>query len=121
MTHETLLQKTEKVAALFMLLQGERDKTHAELMISKAERDQMAAILSQLESNAAETLGSSELTAKTRHEEQTQELEEYRQALQQMKAELDQTKEELARAEFRLRSQTAKMRRQAGQAAGQDQ
>ena len=120
MTHETLLQKTEKVVALVRVLQGERDKALAELTISKAERDQMGAILAQVESNVAETLGSTELTAKTRNEEQTQDLEECRKALQQTRAELEQTKEELARAEFRVRTQSAKMRRQAGQTAGQD-
>jgi hypothetical protein len=120
MTRETLLQKTEVVVALVRVLQDERDKALAELTISKAEKDQMGAILAQVESNVAETLGSSELTAKTRNEEQTQELEECRRALQQTKTELEQTKEELARAEFRLHTQATKMRRQAAQTAGQD-
>jgi hypothetical protein len=120
MTRETLLQKTEVVVALVRVLQDERDKALAELTISKAEKDQMGAILAQVESNVAETLGSSELTAKTRNEEQTQELEECRRALQQTKTELEQTKEELARAEFRLHTQATKMRRQAAQMAGQD-
>ena len=120
MTQETLLERTEEVIAFVRVLQGERDKALAELTMSKAEKDQMGAILAQVESNVAETLGSTELTAKNRNEEQTQDLEECRKALQQTRAELEQTKEELARAEFRVRTQSARMRRQAGQTAGQD-
>jgi uncharacterized coiled-coil DUF342 family protein len=120
MTQETLLQKTEKVVALVRVLQGERDKALAELTIGKAERDQMGAMLAQVESNVAETLGSTELTPEPTNEELSQELEECRKAMQQMKAELEHTKEELERAEFRLRSQATKMRRQAHQVAGRD-
>lgn len=119
MTQETLLQKTEKVVALVRGLQGERDKALAELTIGKVERDQMGAMLAQVESNVAETLGSTELTPEPTNEEVCQELQECRQALQQTKSELEQTKDDLARAEFRLRSQATKMRRQAHQAAGQ--
>jgi septal ring factor EnvC (AmiA/AmiB activator) len=110
----------ERLSALVIQLQGERDKALAELTVCRAERDQMRAMLAQVESNAADTLGSTELAAKTRDEEKNQELEECREALRQTKAELDQTKEELARAEFRLRGQTAKMRRQAAPTAGRD-
>lgn len=120
MTRETLLQKTEMVVALVRVLQEERDKALTELAISKAERDQMGAILAQVESNVAETLGSTELHAKTRNEELAQELDECREALRQTTAELERTKEELARAEFRVRTQAARMRRQAGQTAGQE-
>lgn len=120
MTQETLLQKTEKVVALVRVLQGERDKALAELTIGKAERDQMGAMLAQVESNVAETLGSTELTPEPTNEELSQELEGCRKALHQMKAELEHTKEELERAEFRLRSQATKMRRQAHQVAGRD-
>jgi uncharacterized coiled-coil DUF342 family protein len=120
MTQETLLQKTEKVVALVRVLQGERDKALAELTIGKAERDQMAAMLAQVESDVAETLGSTELTPEPTNTELSQELEECHKALQQTKAELEHTKEELAQAEFRMRSQATKMRRQAHQAAGQD-
>jgi hypothetical protein len=59
---ETLLQKTEKVMALVILLQGEKDKALAELTISKAEKEQMGTILAQVESNIAETLDSTELS-----------------------------------------------------------
>jgi hypothetical protein len=120
MTKETLLQKTEKVVALVMLLQAERDKALAESMIGKAERDQMGAMLAQVESNVAETLGSTELTPEPTNEEMSQELEECRRALQQTKAELEHAKEDLARAEFRLQGQAAKMRRQAAHTPGQD-
>jgi hypothetical protein len=120
MTQETLLQKTEKVMALVRVLQGERDKAVAELTISKAERDQMGAMLAQVESNIAETLDSTGLTPEPTDKELAQELDECRKALQQTKEELEHTKEDLARAEFRLRGQAAKMRRQSAQAAGQD-
>ena len=120
MTEETLLQKTAKVGALVMVLQGERDKALAELTVSKAERDQIGAMLAQVESNIAETLDTTELTPEPTNEEMARELQECRHALQQTKAELEQTKEDLARAEFRLRGQAAKMRRQAAQTAGQD-
>ena len=120
MTQETLLQKTEKVAALVRVLQGERDKALAELTIGRAERDQMGVMLSQVESNVAETLGSTDLTPEPTNEEMSQELEECRRVLQQTKAELEQTKEDLARAQFRLQGQAARMRRQAAQTAGQE-
>jgi len=120
MTQETLLQKTEKAVALVRVLQGERDKALAELTISRAERDQMGTMLAQVESNAAETLGSTELSPEPTNQELAQELDECRRSLQQTKDELEHSKEDLARAEFRLRGQAAKMRRQAAQAAGQD-
>ena len=120
MTQETLLQKTEKVVALVRVLQGERDKALAELTIGKAERDQMGAMLAQVESNIAETLDSTGLTPEPTDKELAQELDECRKALQQTKAELEHTREELERAEFRLRSQATKMRRQAHQVAGRD-
>jgi predicted phage gp36 major capsid-like protein len=102
------------------VLQGERDKALAELTIAKGERDEMGAILAQVDSKVDEILGSSELTPEPPNEEQQQELEECRKALQQTKAELEHTKDELQRAEVRLRTQASKMRRQATQAAGQD-
>ena len=120
MTEETLLQKTEKAVALVRVLQGERDKALAELTISRAERDQMGTMLAQVESNVAETLGSTELTPEPTNQEHPQELDECRKSLQQTKDELEHTKDDLKRTEFRMRTQATKMRQQAGQAAGQD-
>jgi hypothetical protein len=120
MTQETLLQKSEKVVALVRVLRDERNKALAELTTSRAERDQIGAMLVQVESSIAQTLDTTELSPEPTDREMAQELQECRHALHEMKAELERTKEDLARAEFRLRSQTAKMRRQAGQASGQD-
>lgn len=119
MTQQTL-QETEKLVALVMVLQGERDKALAELVITRAERDQMGVILAQVESNVAETLGTTELSPETTDKELSQELDECRKALQEMKAELDQTKEDLARADYKLRGQAAKIRQQSAQPAGKD-
>jgi len=116
---ETPQQQTERLRTLVLVLEGERDKAIAELMICRAERDQMAAMLVQIETNAAETLGTAELSPESTINELSQELDECRKALQEMKAELDRTKEDLARAEFKVRGQTAKIRRQSGQGAGQ--
>ena len=121
MTQETLLERTEEVIAFFVrVLQGERDKSLAELTITKGERDEMAAILAQVQSKVDGIWGSTELTPEPPNEEQQQELEECRKALQQTKADLEHTKDELLRAEVRLRTQASKMRRQAAQASGQD-
>jgi uncharacterized coiled-coil DUF342 family protein len=119
MPEETLQHRTERLTALVAVLQGERDKALQELTVCRAERDQMAAMLVQIETNAAETLGTAELSPESTINELSQELDESSKALHEMKAELDRTKEDLARAEFKVRGQTAKMRRQSGQGAGQ--
>jgi uncharacterized protein with PIN domain len=114
-TKEMLQRRNKRLTAMVAMLQGERDKALEESAICRAERDQMAAMLVQTETNAAEALDTAGLSPDSTVNELSQELDECRRALEETKAELDRTKEDLARAEFRLRGQTAKLRRQSDQ------
>lgn len=111
MTQDTLLRKTEKALALVRALQAERDEALAELVVGKVEKDQLAAMPAQVESNVLRPLGSAQLTQKPQNEEQQLELGECRKDLQQTKAELEHTKDELRIEKFKLRLQAMKMRR----------
>ncbi len=111
MSKESLMQKTEQVMALVTILTGERDEALKQLAITKAERDQMGAMMAQVESSVAETLDTTELAPEPTDKELAQELDDCRKALQAMKEELDKTKEDLARVEFKARSQAAKLKR----------
>ena len=119
MTEETLLEKTERLMALVAGIAGERDDALKQLTVTRAEKDQMGAMLAEVESTVAQTLDTTELTPELTDKELSQELDGCRKALQEMKAELDQTKEELARAEFKVRSQTAKLKRQSPAGGGE--
>ncbi len=87
---------------------------------SRLVRDEMGAILAQVESKAEEILGSTELTPEPPNEEQGQGLDERRKAPQQTEAELEHAKNESQPVENRLRPQALRMRRKASQVAGQD-
>ncbi len=119
MTEETLLEKTERLMALLAGIAGERDAALEQLTLIKAEKDQMGAMLAEIESTVAQTLDTTELTPEMTDRELSQELDGCRKALQEMKAELDRTKEDLARAEFKVRTQAAKMKRQSPQGSEQ--
>lgn len=119
MTEETLLEKTERLMALVAGIAGERDDALNQLTVTRAEKDQMGAMLAEVESTVAQTLDTTELTPELTDKELSQELDECRKALQEMKAELDRTREDLARAEFKVRTQAAKMKRQAPQGSEQ--
>jgi hypothetical protein len=118
-TEETLLEKAERLMALVATIAGERDDALKQLTVINAERDQMGAMLAEVESTIAQTLDTTELTPELTDKEMSLELDECRKALQEMKAELDRTREELARAEFKARSQAAKMKRQSPQGSEQ--
>ena len=118
MTKGTLHERTDRLIALVSVLEGERDKALKELTACRAERDQMAEMLVQVETNAAEALRAADLSPESTVNELSEELDECRRALEETKAELERTKEDLARAEFRLRGQTAKLRRQSDQPQG---
>jgi chromosome segregation ATPase len=114
-TKEMLQRRNKRLTAMVAMLQGERDRAFEESAICRAERDQMAAMLVQTETNAAEALDTAGLSPESTVNELSQELDDCRRALEETKAELERTKEDLARAEFRLRGQTAKLRRQSDQ------
>ena len=62
MTEETLLEKTEKLMALVAAIAGERDDALKQLAATRAEKkDQMGAMLAQVESTVAQTLDTTEL------------------------------------------------------------
>ncbi|OGO01292.1 MAG: hypothetical protein A2Y72_01405 [Chloroflexi bacterium RBG_13_53_26] len=115
-----LLERMDKAIAFLKLLQDDMDKALAELTITKGEKNEMGAMLVQVESKVDEILGSTELPPEAPKEGLQQELEECRKTLQETKAELEHTKEELQRAEFRVRNQASKMRQQAPQMARAD-
>lgn len=115
-----LLKRIEEAIAFVRLLQTERDKALAELTIAKAEKNEMGAMLAQVESKFDEILGSTEVPPEAPKEGLQQELEECRKALQETKVELERTKDELQRAEFRVRNQASRMRQQAPQMARED-
>ncbi len=105
--------------ALVAAIAGERDDALKQLAVTRAERDQMGAMLAEVESTVAQTLDTTELTPELTDKELSQELDGCRKALQGDEGELDQTKEELARAEFKVRSQAAKMKRQSPAGGGE--
>ncbi len=112
MTEDIQQDNAEQLTALVVVLTNERDEALRELAVTRAERDQMAAMLAQIESSVAETLDTSELAPEPTDNELAQELDECRKALQATRAELDRTNEDLARAEFKARGQAARIRRQ---------
>jgi len=121
MTQEaSLLKRTEEAIALLRLLQEERVRALADLAIARSEKDEMEAVLAQVESSVDEMLSSAALKSEPPREGLRQELEECQKALQQTKAELERAKQELQRAEFRVRTQASKMRRQAPQMGRED-